>query len=137
MNPQSLNSYSYANNNPITLKDPEGKFAQALIGAGAGILGQYGYDVYNNIQENGFNVNAFTSNLSSPGTYATRAAQGAVVALTGGAAATLGTVGQVTAVGAASGIAGAGGNYILGHSITPQSVVTDTVVGGLTFGAVS
>lgn len=38
-NPQSLNSYSYANDNPITNKDPDGKTPQeAALGTAVGIL---------------------------------------------------------------------------------------------------
>src|SRR3989344_2351642 len=137
-NPQSLNSYSYAENNPILRKDQSGRCSQCLIGAGAGIVGQYGYDVFNNIQSNGFSVSAFYSNLSSPGTYITRAGQGALVALTGGAAGALTTsiAGQAVAVGVASGLIGAGGNYLLGQPIAPESVAIDTILGGLTYGAV-
>jgi RHS repeat-associated protein len=32
-NPQSMNSYSYGNNNPINMKDPQGLFAEYLYGA--------------------------------------------------------------------------------------------------------
>ncbi len=137
MDPQSLNSYSYARNNPIVYSDPEGKFAQLLLGAGAGLVGQYGYDVYNNIQANGFSASAFVPS-SSGGTYITRAIQGALVAGAGiGASAiTSNTIGQAATVGIASGLTGAGGNYILGQTTTSQSVVTDAVIGGLTFGVV-
>jgi RHS repeat-associated protein len=40
LNPQTLNSYSYAVNNPITYSDPDGKFVPALIAA-AGALAMY------------------------------------------------------------------------------------------------
>ncbi len=49
MNPQSLNSYSYANNNPITYNDPEGKIAFIpLIGyilSAYGVI-DFGIDLY-------------------------------------------------------------------------------------------
>ncbi len=38
-NPQSLNSYSYANNNPVTLSDPNGKCPMCILGIG--ILAMY------------------------------------------------------------------------------------------------
>ncbi|MEK7564320.1 MAG: FG-GAP-like repeat-containing protein [Patescibacteria group bacterium] len=141
--PQSLNSYSYARNNPITLSDPNGEWVHIAIGAGAGIVGQYGYDVYNNINNDGFSAGAFVSNLSSGKTYLTRGAQGAAIAATGGAVAAAGTsvgigvVGQSVVMGGVTGAVGAGGNAFLGESVTPGSVAVDSVVGALTFGASS
>lgn len=135
---QQLNSYSYARNNPITYSDPEGEWVHIVIGAGAGIVGQYGYDVYNNIRRDGFSTKAFTSSLSDGKTYLTRAGQGSIIAATGGAAGALTTsvLGQVAIVGSTSGLVGVGGSYVLGESITPESVFFDTVVGGTTFGLV-
>src|SRR3989344_2152887 len=132
--PQVQNAYSYARNNPLILKDESGEWAQVVLGAGAGIAAQYAYDVYNNSQVNGFSSSDFYSGLSSPGTYATRAAQGALVTLTGGIAGG-GIFGQSIATGVASGVAGAGGNWLLGERVTPQTVVTDALIGGLSFGA--
>jgi len=134
--PQLANAYSYARNNPIILTDDNGEFVQVAIGAGAGIVGQYGFDVYNNISTNGFSTDAFYSGLSSGETYLTRAVQGAVIGATGGAAGALtaSVAGQAAIVGGASGIVGAGGNAYLGESITPQSVFFDTAIGALTFG---
>ncbi|MFM2358000.1 MAG: hypothetical protein RJA61_737, partial [Candidatus Parcubacteria bacterium] len=132
--PQLLNSYSYAGNNPITSKDPSGRCPHCLIGAGAAMLGQYGYDVYNNINTNGFSAGAFYSNLSSPEIYAVRGIQGAIVAGTGGLVTGFGITAQIGTVGLASGITGAGGNYTLGQSVTLKSFITDTFFGGLTFG---
>ena len=39
--PQSLNAYSYANNNPITLSDPRGKFFETAFD-----LAMLGYSLY-------------------------------------------------------------------------------------------
>ena len=132
--PQLANSYSYARNNPLVLTDDSGEFAQVAIGAGAGIVGQYGFDVYNNIGTNGFSADAFYKNLSSAETYGVRAIQGASIAFTGGAAAGLSTLGQIGVVGTASGVSGILGNAYLGDPITPQSIIADTVIGGASFG---
>jgi RHS repeat-associated protein len=137
LNPQVVNAYGYSADNPITSKDPNGRCpicALALIGAGGGIAGQYGFDVYNNIQTNGFGASDFYSNLSSPQTYLTRGIQGAAVAMTGGAAGGFGIAAQMGIVGAASGATGALGNAYLGDPVTLQSVTSDTLFGGLTFG---
>lgn len=136
--PQSLNSYSYGRNNPITMSDPEGKFAHIAIGAGAAIVGQYAYDVYNNIHSNGLSAGAFT-HVSSAETYLVRATQGAVIAATGGIAASagLGTLGQAVTVGVASGVTGIASNLVLGQPVTSQGALIDTAVGSVSFGALS
>ena len=86
-NPQNLNSYSYVDNNPLENRDPDGKCPQCLVGADAAMVGQYGYDVANNIQQNGLTLSDFYTNLSSPQTYLLRAWQGIAIAATAGAAA--------------------------------------------------
>ena len=40
LNPQTVNSYSYAGNNPITYSDPDGEFIPALVAA-TGVLALY------------------------------------------------------------------------------------------------
>ncbi len=136
--PQLQNSYSYARDNPIINKDPDGRCPMCLLaigGAGAGIVGQFGYDVYSNVQAGGWG-SAF-SNFSSGETYLTRATQGAILGATGGAVGTLtgvGLLGQSAIMGGASGLVGAGANAYLGESVTVQSVATDVIFGGATFG---
>ncbi|MEK7113597.1 MAG: hypothetical protein AAB873_02090, partial [Patescibacteria group bacterium] len=136
--PQMMNSYSYAKGNPITLSDPNGNCPMcvtALIGAGAGMLGQLGYDIYSNVQAGGFK-NAF-SDFSSGKTYLTRAMQGGILGATGGAVGsltTLGIAGQSAIVSGASALVGAAGNAYLGDNVSVQSVSTDAFFGALTFG---
>src|SRR5207302_401565 len=45
-NPQSLNSYSYANGNPVTNKDPEGLDA---LGFNIAIGGEAGFGIYGGV----------------------------------------------------------------------------------------
>src|SRR6266851_5189214 len=66
--PQSFNAYSYAEGNPITGSDPSGNCPQCLIGAGVGVAGQYGVDVFKNYQQHGLTASDFYSGLSSPQT---------------------------------------------------------------------
>ena len=76
-NPQSLNSYSYANDNPITKSDPTGRCAGpllvacvAIIGAGIASYTTYAGDILNNRASPQPGVNPYLDNLSSPGAYA-------------------------------------------------------------------
>ena len=67
---QTLNSYSYANDNPITKSDPTGKFVpEAVVGAGIG--GLVGVTLQGA-------TDLATGRLSSPETYAGAFAGGAV-----------------------------------------------------------
>jgi hypothetical protein len=54
VDPQSQNSYSYAKNNPITISDPDGKFAP-IIAAAAGMIALYGPQ-----------INTFAQSLLTP-----------------------------------------------------------------------
>src|SRR6266436_4548739 len=47
--PQVLNSYSYGRDNPITRKDPNGKFAQVFAGAVIGDVVGIGSQLYSDI----------------------------------------------------------------------------------------
>ena len=75
MNPQAQNSYSYAEGNPITEKDPDGRFIpQAIVFGGvlggfAGGINQYVGDVRGNIQTGatGFSALAPQSSLREYG----------------------------------------------------------------------
>ena len=135
--PLLQNAYAYSRGNPLIIRDDGGEFANVIIGAGGALAGQYLYDVYNNVHANGLSASSFYSNLSSAETYAVRAAQGAIIGATGGAAGafTASVAGQAAIVGGASSIVGAGGNAYLGQPITTQSVINDVVFGGATVGA--
>jgi RHS repeat-associated protein len=137
MGPQSLNAYAYAEDNPITKSDSTGKcvgpLAAACLGAGAGMVGQFGYDVYNNVQSGGWG-NAL-SHFSSREVYLTRAGQGASIALAAEMTGGMSLLGQMAVVGGTSGTVSAGGSWYLGDPITAQGVLTDAAFGAVTFGA--
>jgi RHS repeat-associated protein len=86
--PQSLNSYSYANDNPITKSDPTGKCGEdacvlegslAIAGAAAGFAGTYPGDVLQNRSDGKTGLAAYAFR-SSPSQYAAAIGTGAVAA---------------------------------------------------------
>ena len=142
--PQSLNSYSYANDNPINKSDPNGRCAgpavviciAAGVGFVAGGVSQYGSDVLGNINQNGLRPSDFYSNLSSPQDYARSAVTGAVV---GASSATAGILGAgAVAVGVTAGAANfvttAGVNYITNKQTNYGTLAYQSVVTGVTGG---
>jgi RHS repeat-associated protein len=107
--PQLLNSYSYARNNPIVYKDPNGEWvhiaAGALIGGGVGLAGQGFQDAVNG---------NFSGYEAYAGAAAGGATFGAVTAATGGlslvGAGVVGVGSGVVQSGVEQGLNIAGGN---------------------------
>jgi len=69
-NPQSLNRYSYVQNNPVRYTDPTGHCPFCIVGAIGGFLGGaiygYGSQVVNNFNHNGGDLgNALTTNIDA------------------------------------------------------------------------
>ena len=117
--PQSLDTYSYSADNPITKKDPSGKCledgcvveATALGGFAGGVVGfgsQYVSDVNKNIGSNGLSLRDFYNNLSPPSDYANSTGKGVIV-------------GGATALSSIAGL----GYYLVGITAGGSTAVTD------------
>ena len=142
-NPQDLNRYTYAGNNPLIYTDPLGHCPWCItIGGGALIGGgiSYGTQVAANISQNGLTVQAFTDvNWATVGAGAVAGAVGGATFGVGTAVIGTGLVGMV-ASGAVSGAAAgqaarATENVLSGEAITaglgdPAEIVTDAAIGG-------
>ena len=137
--PQSLNSYSYASDNPVNEADPTGQCPWCLtaaVGAATAVTGQFAFDMFTNVQTSGLNIGAY--HFLSGQTYFTRAIQGAVIGATGGligGLAGVGIAGQMAISGGLSGAVGIAGNAYLHQPITVPSVAVDTTLGAAGFGA--
>jgi RHS repeat-associated protein len=140
-NPQLLNSYGYAGDNPITQKDPSGRCPVCVIpvaiglGAAGGLAQQGLTDVVANYSANGLNVRNYE--WSSARDYAYSAASGAVI----GAAISTGGVLGVGAFGTAAiaGGATAGSDivrsvYVDKTPIDPYAIAFDSAANALTAG---
>jgi RHS repeat-associated protein len=144
--PQSLNSYSYANDNPVTKSDPTGRCIEdgcvgeatalgAFVGGTVGFGYQYASDVTTNIQQGGLRPSAFFTGLSSPKQYALSTGKGAVV---GGATALasiyeLGVIGVGLASGASTALTDAGSNAVMHKQMgwsDAGDIAFNTVTGG-------
>ena len=78
--PQALNSYSYARNNPVKFVDRDGKLIQvpaAILGFGLGLAGRYIGDIATNISQGQQGLSIFRAN-SSLSSYLVSGIEGAV-----------------------------------------------------------
>jgi len=81
-NPQSLNAYGYSNDNPITNKDPNGRFIpEALIGAGIGGVVGIGFQAASDL----FITHQVSSFGSYLGAFSGGAVYGGIIGATDGA----------------------------------------------------
>jgi RHS repeat-associated protein len=133
-NPQSLNSYSYAGNNPVTYSDPTGKCAEdgcvgeaIVAGAAIGFVGGF---VQQAISD------ALNRQLSSPSQYLSSALRGGAVggSVAFGGAVELGAL-AVGAIGAGvSAVGNVIGNRATGQSNNWGSIAFEAGVTGVTGG---
>lgn len=117
--PQSMNSYSYAENNPIVKSDPSGKCPWCLIpiavavGAAGGVVQQGLTDLTTNLGNNGLNVKNYQWSPIKDYLYSAGAGGALGFALSGGA---------LLGVGAAGIASIAGGGTIVSDVIRAQYV---------------
>jgi len=144
LDPQSLNAYSYAEDNPIVNKDPSGRCLEdgcIIEGAASlGFVGGIGVQAYHDAMSGDWRTRSLWGNIK---TYGVAGGSGAVIA--GGTAgagvlaalAEFGTISTGIVAGGTSGIltnrVELGGNYLLGQPTDPYQSLVDT--GIATFGA--
>jgi RHS repeat-associated protein len=124
INPQALNSYGYANDNPITSKDPNGRCPTCLAGAIAGAaLGVGSQAVGDYLAGNSFNWQSYV------GAAAGGAVQGAFIGSGAGVATLLfsGALSGATQGGIREGLQWATGDQ---GGFQASAVGADTLVGG-------
>jgi RHS repeat-associated protein len=143
-NPQALNRYAYANDNPIIGKDPSGRCpvcVPIVIAGGVGAIGGIGSQAFSDYLTGDFGQRSWQQNVS---TYSVAAGKGTIVgagvALAGAAAVGAGISAGLTTlvVGGTAGTLTAGttvgGNYLLGQRTDPSGVIVDSSIAALSAG---
>jgi len=140
-NPQSLNSYSYAENNPIVKSDPTGRCVGPLvavcIGGGVGAIGGIANQAFNDYLTGEFGERSLREDFK---TYGVAATQGAIVGAGTAGAILLAPVG-IAGTAIVGGTAGTltvgttyGGNYLLNKPTDPTNAIVGGTVSALTAG---
>ena len=145
-NPQSLNSYSYANDNPITKNDPTGKCiydgcaveAVAALGFAGGIATQ----AFHDYSTGDFSRRSAGQNISTDALAGTAgAAVSAGIAIAGAETVGLGLAARFGLVGLTAGTLTAGtdvgSNFILGQPTNQGATIADATVNGLSAGVLT
>jgi RHS repeat-associated protein len=143
MDPQSLDTYSYSVDNPITKKDPSGRclYDGCIVEAVAtlGFAGGIGAQAFHDYTTGDFSRRSISQNIA---TYAAAGGAGAIVAggtaIAGAETVGLSLLARLAAAGLTAGglTAGTdvGSNYALGQPTDPGGVAVDTGVNTLTAG---
>ena len=121
--PQALNSYSYANNNPIVKSDPSGKCpwcVPPIIAGGVGAIGGIASQAYSDSLNGGFSNRSIIQNIA---TYGVAAVNGGIVSAgTTGTAMLAGTA-SIAVIPAALIVAGTAGVLKTGTELTGNSLL--------------
>jgi len=118
--PSSLNPYTYAANNPVTLTDPNGQFWNILVGAVAGAAITAASDLI------------FTGKLGPPERYVTAAVAGAAIGACFGVCGAVATLALGTTTGFAGGGVVAGASSLLrGEGIDGGAVLEGALEGAV------
>ena len=130
--PRLFNRYGYANNNPYTYVDPDGRLANFAIGFAIGFVLDAGIQYARTGQ-----VDVKQSLVSGAAGALTGGIGGALTkaASSGTISATTATVGTTATGGAAGGLATAATATVTGQELTTTQLVVGTVVGAATSGS--
>ncbi len=143
-NPQAMNSYSYANGNPIINKDPDGRCpicVPLVVAGGVGAIGGVGAQAFSDLLYGGFSQRTWQQNLTTYGVSAVGGATvgvGGVVAGVAAAAAGLSAAATAVTVGGTAGSLTIGttvaGNRLLGQPTNPVGLAVTAALSALSAG---
>ena len=141
--PQLLNSYAYARDNPIGSRDPQGTCPMCpfIVAGGLGAIGGIGVQAFNDFYSGDFSNRTWQQNLSSYGVAAVSGATvsvgtlgAGVVALGAGFSAGATTLFVAGTAGTLTGGTMVAGNRVLGQPTNPTDVIVSSGISTLSAG---